>query len=761
MGMSLSSNFFNRTKHWWSAKAGFLTSLLLCYLALHHVRPQLGFELLFWALIAIFGIGTLGHIINDWTDIEEDKVAHKSNTMAAIPVVACWAILLVLLVLSALPWLVGFKWNSIILALVIGEVVLFGLYSLKPVRLKRFPLAAVCLDALYAYVNPSLFLWFSFQLTLGHELNLLQVFVLIGWTFTFGLRQILNHHVHDAVNDRISNTPNLANTHGSNSIMKVLRLFILPLELLFMAAFLLQVAFVSEVFGGVLVLIFALIILAARNKRFPYVNVRFGKLSFDTFYVIAIGLISLLFLALHHSVYLILVPVFILLFTDWISHPALRVYAARIPISFLTFFTWHLRLASLVFNWTLYYFRKWILGWSEERNWGEHYATMLERKRLDSKGNVAVFNQNYSKYSETFVAGQTKALDYRTFYYYGWPKPLFELRVGNLIDSEEYIRKLKYALLHVFNHDVSKYENDKIAQSLVYNKIAVIVAHFGPMGTTLIEPAKQAGVPIVVIFHGYDAWNLVQLEEWKERYKELFRQAAAVVGVSRDICTQLGHLGCPSDKIHYLPAFVNPAYFDEQNVPSQAPVFLSVGRFSRTKSPHLTILAFNEVLKTLPNAQLVLVGQDDGEGLFEACFILGQSLGIENSIQFKGTMLPSEVMNEMKLATVFVQSSVTTPIEKDKEGTPVALMEAMAMGMAVVATNHGGMAELIKHNDNGILVEEFDYKSMSAEMIRLVREEDLRNRIGANAKKSIRENELIYSSLQKFSSIIDTYKLKQ
>ena len=64
-------------------------------------------------------------------------------------------------------------------------------------------------------------------------------------------------------------------------------------------------------------------------------------------------------------------------------------------------------------------------------------------------------------------------------------------------------------------------------------------------------------------------------------------------------------------------------------------IFLSVGRFAETKSPHLTILAFHEVLKSIPDAEFRMIGKDGGGGLFEACHILVKALNIEEKVFFR------------------------------------------------------------------------------------------------------------------------------
>jgi glycosyltransferase involved in cell wall biosynthesis len=148
-------------------------------------------------------------------------------------------------------------------------------------------------------------------------------------------------------------------------------------------------------------------------------------------------------------------------------------------------------------------------------------------------------------------------------------------------------------------------------------------------------------------------------------------------------------------------------------------------------------------LKEIPDAKLVMVGKDGGGELFEACQILVKALDIENSVEFKGILNPDKVKIEMDKASIFVQHSLTTPIQGDKEGTPVAIMEAMSSGLPVVATNHAGISEIITSGENGFLIEEFDYRFMANQMIFCLTNHELMAKIGRNASNSIRSNELI------------------
>ncbi len=121
-------------------------------------------------------------------------------------------------------------------------------------------------------------------------------------------------------------------------------------------------------------------------------------------------------------------------------------------------------------------------------------------------------------------------------------------------------------------------------------------------------------------------------------------------------------------------------------------IVINVGRFAEAKD-HLTLLsAVHKVLQKRDDLHLVLVG--DGE-LRSAIEMKIDELGLGNHVSLLGSR--SDVDKLMPSADIFVLSS-------KREGLPMVLMEAMSSGLPVVATDVGGIAELVHNNVNGALV---------------------------------------------------------
>jgi len=420
---------------------------------------------------------------------------------------------------------------------------------------------------------------------------------------------------------------------------------------------------------------------------------------------------------------------------------------------------------SLLANYGVYYFRRCILFQSVEkarRNeytaYAENQADLRLRKALP---NIVVANSNRDKYTETFVRRHIDGLRNSGFYVhqlYGGDLPTAEVRSGILLSNSSAWRAFYVWAEAFFDLPSRHFERKAFANYLVRKDIKLVVAEFGTCGAQIYDICEAAGVPLVVIFHGYDAHHARFVVENIEHYRHLFRSAAQLLCVSEDIRATLTKLGAPSEKLMHLPCGFDSERFTYSDHAPNPAVFLAVGRFAETKAPHITILAFKQVLQSIPDATLVMIGKDGGGELFEACHILVRSLGIEDKVVFKGVLTSEEVLHEMRNARVFVQHSVTTPINHDREGTPVSIMEAMASGLPIVATRHAGIAELIEHGVSGILVEEYDHSAMAAEMVRICQSDELVFTFGKHAAERIRNHQLVMNSDRSLAEIVEKHR---
>ena len=154
---------------------------------------------------------------------------------------------------------------------------------------------------------------------------------------------------------------------------------------------------------------------------------------------------------------------------------------------------------------------------------------------------------------------------------------------------------------------------------------------------------------------------------------------------------------------------------------------LAAGRLTRQKGFDMLIPAFGQVVRKHPDWRLRICGRGH---LREALERQVEEEGLSDVIDLPG---PQDLAREMAEASIFVLSSRF-------EGFPVALLEAMSKGMAVVSFDcPTGPAELLDDHRNGLLVPPRQVDALAAAMLELVEDDDLRRRCGPAALETAQE----------------------
>ncbi|WP_222842543.1 glycosyltransferase [Thermoflavifilum thermophilum] len=280
--------------------------------------------------------------------------------------------------------------------------------------------------------------------------------------------------------------------------------------------------------------------------------------------------------------------------------------------------------------------------------------------------------------------------------------------------------------------------------------IQVVVANYGITGAKIWKACAQVNVPLIVHFHGFDAFHHDTLQQYAASYKEMFTYARYIIAVSEDMKKQLIRLGAEPQKVKNIPYGIDLSFFTPGKPELNPPVFVAVGRFTAKKAPHHTIRAFEKVVQAVPEARLIMVG--DGELMVE-CQKLATKLGIQNKITFAGVLTPDEIKQLLHQARAFVQHSVTAP-DGDKEGTPNSILEAAACGLPVISTYHAGIPEAVIHEKTGFLVEEGDVQGMAKYMIELATNPGLAKELGETARKHIEQHYTQEIQIHKIAELI-------
>lgn len=158
-----------------------------------------------------------------------------------------------------------------------------------------------------------------------------------------------------------------------------------------------------------------------------------------------------------------------------------------------------------------------------------------------------------------------------------------------------------------------------------------------------------------------------------------------------------------------------------------SPVIGAVGRFSAEKGHRYLIQSMTSVRRALPNARLVLVGYGDLEAELRG---RAASLGLDGAVTFAGERDSAEVLSSFDL---FVQPSLY-------ESQGLALLEAMAAGIPSIATQVGGVGDVVRDGETGLLVPPADGDALAAAILRLAEAPDFGFRLAQGAARRVRDH---------------------
>jgi colanic acid/amylovoran biosynthesis glycosyltransferase len=363
-----------------------------------------------------------------------------------------------------------------------------------------------------------------------------------------------------------------------------------------------------------------------------------------------------------------------------------------------------------------------------------------------------------NQYSETFIRSHAERLPITIRFLHG-DAYQFVLDDGEpLLPSQSLkTRVVRHAMRRGLGLSENHFAERAFLNFLDHSKIAVVLAEYGPTGVSVMDACRKANIPLIVHFHGYDAYVQAVINENSKTYREMFKQCAAIVVVSQDMAGQLISLGAPEEKIHLNSCGVDISLFNGSKPEDMPPLFASVGRFVDKKGPQLTLLAFEKVLHSCPDARLVMVG--DGP-LLESSKQLSSSLNMDTAVTFTGAITHEMIAELFRKLRGFVQHSVRTS-SGDMEGTPVSILEAGASGLPVVSTRHGGIKEAVLHDQTGFLVEEGDIEMMAQYISKLATDPYVAAKMGSAARVHIASNYSMEKSINGLWGIIEKAIKKQ
>ncbi len=259
-------------------------------------------------------------------------------------------------------------------------------------------------------------------------------------------------------------------------------------------------------------------------------------------------------------------------------------------------------------------------------------------------------------------------------------------------------------------------------------------------------------LPVVATYHSVAAHageHSRALSRYLAIETQFLRRMRAVVAVSEQIAEELVQRRVPRERIRVIangiasPALREATGLEPGMFEGFRPAVLSLSRLAPEKNLHLVIAAIAELRAEFPDIGLVVAGEGP---LLGALKQLASDLGIGDAVRFVGFV--RDVQTLLRKADVFVLASQT-------EGMPISVLEAMALGTPIVASNVGGIPLMAAAQHEALLVEPNDQRTLTEGIRRMMVDAELRTHLAQRALQRFKRD---YSAERMASSYRQLYE---
>lgn len=299
------------------------------------------------------------------------------------------------------------------------------------------------------------------------------------------------------------------------------------------------------------------------------------------------------------------------------------------------------------------------------------------------------------------------------------------------------------------------FKNKDIIDYCEANQVQLIHAHLPWAGFVSRLVHFKTGIPVLYTEH-----NLQERYHFMTKFinKWSFNYQTMAIGVSEDVSQSILKNINPTIPCKTILNGVNVTSFQRNNpdegnrirnhysIPEKALLVgtVAVFRFQKRLDKWLEIMKV--AIDKNPNIYGIIVGA----GILEAeIYAKHAALNLEGKVFFSG--IQTHVKPYYEAMDVFMMSS-------SFEGLPIALLEAMSMGCAILSTDAGGIKEVLLNNENGIMVAVDDWKSLSSSILELAQNPSQLAYFQAEARKRVTENFSIKAMVSQLESLYNNCK---
>jgi colanic acid/amylovoran biosynthesis glycosyltransferase len=301
-----------------------------------------------------------------------------------------------------------------------------------------------------------------------------------------------------------------------------------------------------------------------------------------------------------------------------------------------------------------------------------------------------------------------------------------------------FFRRLWFRQLRDKPWQLSSGELRTLMMVLEKRNVKLLHIFFGHIAAHQLPLMHSWPKPTIVSFHGADVSIDMEKPAYRRATMQMFRAVGRVFVRSDSLRRAVIALGCDENKIDIVRTGVpiQEFPFQERDFPPNGTWrFVQACRLIEKKGLATTLHAFTRFLTQHPDAKLTIAGAGP---LLDELRTLARKLRIDNRVFFPG-FISQEKLRELFYASHIFLHPSETGRDGNEEGIPNSMLEAMATGLPVFATNHGGIPEAIENGVSGVLVAEGDHEALARKLLESVRDRPFLTRLAHEGAKVIAE----------------------
>ena len=307
--------------------------------------------------------------------------------------------------------------------------------------------------------------------------------------------------------------------------------------------------------------------------------------------------------------------------------------------------------------------------------------------------------------------------------------------------TTHFLRRFWFRKVRDAPWQISGAEFHALLRVLAKTDARLLHIYFGHIAVHLLPLIRAWTKPSIVSFHGADVLVDMDKPAFRNATRQMLEAVKLVLVRSESLRRAVIRLGCDEKKIEVQRSGVplDDFPFRERSFPPRnrggAWRFVQACRLIEKKGLPVTLRVFASFVRNYPDATLTIAGEGP---LLAQLRELARELKIDNSVSFTGFISQDQLRDIFYASHIFLHPSETGR-DGNQEGIPNSMLEAMASGLPVFATQHGGIPEAIENGVSGVLVPERDDKALVRALFEAAQDRHFLSGIGRAGAEAVAE----------------------